>query len=383
MAALPGWEEIEATLAPESSRAAAGAGGGDGGPDRGVAQRYRALFSARQHAPSPAALLSLLRRCLDGERSILMRHECAYVMGQQGNADAIPVLRALLHSAEEDEVTRHEAAEAMAAICDVDAEATGGGALRDGVLADITRYADGEAGGLLRDTCVLAREGLVRAGEDGALPACSFLTTEKQATERGVEYTSKDPARGIRGKMEADVPSLTGSLLDEAALLYPRYEAMFSLRDVGGDAAVGALCDVLSRDASSVCLRHEAAFVLGQMEHPDSAPALITCLQNAAEHTVVRHEAAVALGAVGTDAAEAALRGAAEDPCPLVAESCVAALASLRYWREWEELERRVREQRRNPATAAGGGALDAGARLWCRPACAHAVACTTTRRIA
>lgn len=192
----------------------------------------------------------------------------------------------------------------------------------------------------------LAREGLERAAAGGgALPACSCLTAEKQATKRGVEFVSRDPANGIGGKTEADVPALGAALLDAAAPLYPRYEAMFSLRDVGGDAAVEALCDALRHDASSACLRHEVAFVLGQMEHPASTTALITALSDTGEHPVVRHEAAIALGAVGTDDAEAALRGAAADPSPLVAESCDCALDTLQYWRAWEELERRVREQ--------------------------------------
>ena len=35
----------------------------------------------------------------------------------------------------------------------------------------------------------------------------------------------------------------------------------------------------------------------------------------------------------------------AGDAAALVAESCAAALDTLRYWRAWEEIERRVREQ--------------------------------------
>ena len=34
-----------------------------------------------------------------------------------------------------------------------------------------------------------------------------------------------------------------------------------------------------------------------------------------------------------------------EHPRPMVAESCLVARASLLYWRAWEELEKRLKEE--------------------------------------
>ena len=84
-------------------------------------------------------------------------------------------------------------------------------------------------------------------------------------------------------------------------------------------------------------------FVLGQMEDKASQEALVRCLEKEEEHQMVRHEAAIALGAVGTVAAEEALLRYAQHPLPMVAESCLVARATLLYWRQWEELEARLK----------------------------------------
>eukprot|EP01065_Artemidia_motanka_P011932 TRINITY_DN16508_c0_g1_i1.p1 TRINITY_DN16508_c0_g1~~TRINITY_DN16508_c0_g1_i1.p1 ORF type:complete len:345 (+),score=140.25 TRINITY_DN16508_c0_g1_i1:53-1036(+) len=327
MTALPEWPEIERTLTTEGAS---------------VAERYRALFSSRQRAPSPEQHLECVRQFLSVERTVLLRHEAAYVLGQMASVAAVPFLRSLLDDGSEDPVTRHEAAEALAAIATAD---HAGAELRAEIEQHLSRYVGADAGVMLEHTCLLALEGLRRVGDPDALPPCVCATVDKDASEAGMQYTSRDPARGLRGRSEADVAELGALLGDEGAGLYPRYEAMFTLRNLGGDGAVAELCKVLAADRSSEVLRHEIAFVLGQMEHPASTAALITKLGDLSEADVVRHEAAIALGAVGTDEAEAALLAAAHDPSQFVADSCEAALASLRYWREWDELEQRLRDQ--------------------------------------
>lgn len=303
--------------------------------DAVVENRYRALFFSRQTAPSTAELVKLLTKALDHETSELMRHEICYVLGQCGDALAIPVLSAVLHDEGDSVVTRHEAAEGLAAL---DAQ---------GSIPALEQYAASEDGGLqlLRQTCELALEGLRReqAGEE-AVPVCACQMYEKTATSKGIEYVSKDPAKGREDLTNpAHIPALTASLLDQAAPLYGRYEAMFTLRNLGGSATTEALCRALREDTSSACLRHEVAFVLGQMEDEDATDALIEKLQDPQEHDVVRHEVAIALGSMAKGGpGEVALKAGLEDPAPMVHESCAAALATMAYWHAWEMEEARI-----------------------------------------
>jgi len=78
-------------------------------------QRMRAVFALR-NAGGPAAVDALAEAFLDP--SALLRHEIAYVLGQMGDAHALPYLRKVLATADEHVMVRHEAAEAMGAIGD-------------------------------------------------------------------------------------------------------------------------------------------------------------------------------------------------------------------------------------------------------------------------
>mmetsp|Transcript_103405 Transcript_103405/g.291955 ORF Transcript_103405/g.291955 Transcript_103405/m.291955 type:complete len:328 (-) Transcript_103405:17-1000(-) len=301
------WDEIEATLLSLEAP---------------LTTRYRGLFQVRQRAPSPEVAVRLLSKALDVQtKSVLLRHEIAYVLGQLGDASASGVLRGLLRDEAEDEVVRHEAAEALAAIEDA-------GALEE--LACFTTEGC-RAPEALVHTCALAVAALRRSAETGvAARVC------------GCQYTSKDPAEGKPGATAEDVPLAAQELADATLPLPQRYQAMFTLRNVGGDAAVAALSAALRADTSSAVLRHEVAFVLGQIESTAAVAALVASLKDPAEHVMVRHEAAIALGSVGSDDAELALRACASDPEPMVSESCDVALSTIEYWRAWEELEARI-----------------------------------------
>jgi len=302
-------------------------------PSAPIGDKYRKLFSAKQAAPTQEALVAALVQALATERSVLMRHEIAYVMGQIGNALAIPRLVEMLDDDQEDEVTRHEAAEALAAIDAV------------GSMHHFERYANSESLRLLAQTCELAAEATQRQGEKGAIPVCVCQQYEKVTTQRSIEYQSKDPADGIEGATMEDIPSLGRQLQDESAPLYSRYQAMFTLRNLGGQCAVRQLAEGLRNDSDSPCFRHEVAFVLGQMEDQHATAALIEALAKPDEHEVVRHEAAIALGSIGEDACKLALQQFKDDEVPMVAESCQAGLSILAYWKYWEELEARLSAQ--------------------------------------
>lgn len=308
--AAPSWSEIcQALLAT-----------GDSIPP--VSVRYRALFHIRTMAPSPAEGVALLFDALNIQRdSILLRHELAYVLGQLGDAQAAGKLREIARDVSEDDIVRHEAVEALAALEDI------------AVIDELMAMAATTTSEALKHTCELAVAGLLRkrAGKD-ALPPCVCQT----------QFTSRDPAEGRLDATEKDVPLAIATLVDKTIPLYDRYEGMFTLRNVGGKAAATALAEVLCSDDSSAVLRHEVAFVLGQMEDERAVTALIASLADIQEQGMVRHEAAIALGAVGSQDAICALQSFVRDPDLLVAESCQVALETAAYWKAWEELEARL-----------------------------------------
>jgi deoxyhypusine monooxygenase len=76
-------------------------------------QRMRAVFSLRNRGGAEAveALAAAF-----GDPSALLRHELAYVLGQMGDAHAVPFLTAVLEKPDEHVMVRHECAEALGAI---------------------------------------------------------------------------------------------------------------------------------------------------------------------------------------------------------------------------------------------------------------------------
>lgn len=231
----------------------------------------------------------------------------------------------------EDEVTRHEAAEGIAAVQGGAGDQDGGpgpggaDAAASEMLQALERFARHGGGvGPLAETCYLAAEG-IRRRNTRRVCAC--------------QYASHDPAIGDVGAQQEDVPRYRAQLEEQGGDLFQRYVAMFTLRNLG---AADALAEALGRDRSSVVLRHELAFVLGQLEDDAALAALVRSLGDASEHAMVRHEAAIALGSIGGDGAKAALRRFAQDAEPMVAESCRVALDTAAYWEAWERVEARM-----------------------------------------
>lgn len=143
----------------------------------------------------------------------------------------------------------------------------------------------------------------------------------------------------LREATVADIPALEAALLSEAPL-FERYEAMFTLRNLG---AAAPLARALAADNASACLRHELAFVLAQLEDEATVDVLVAKLADPTEHSVVRHEAAIALSVMGgSDAARAALAKYVEDKDPMVHESCSVSISTMAYWQAWEDEEARI-----------------------------------------
>lgn len=97
---------------------------------------------------------------------------------------------------------------------------------------------------------------------------------------------------------EQEMEAIGRTLVDAAQPLPARFRALFTLRNLGGRAAVEWISRAFGD--SSALLKHELAFCLGQMQDEAAIPVLIRVLEDTAQEPMVRHEA-------GTAAARAAL----------------------------------------------------------------------------
>lgn len=79
-----------------------------------MAERFRILFTLR-NINNPLAI-ELIGNALS-DKSVLLKHELAYCLGQMGNTAAIPVLNAVLENEVEDPMVRHEAGEYISERC--------------------------------------------------------------------------------------------------------------------------------------------------------------------------------------------------------------------------------------------------------------------------
>ncbi|CAI5940288.1 unnamed protein product [Closterium sp. NIES-64] len=84
------------------------------------------------------------------------------------------------------------------------------------------------------------------------------------------------------------VAELRQRLLDRALPIEQRIRALFSLRNLKGEAPQQALIEGM--EEKSVLLAHEAAFALGQMGDVFAVPALTRVLKDSSYHPIVRHE---------------------------------------------------------------------------------------------
>lgn len=104
-------------------------------------ERFRALFALRGLHTDEAAMA--IGDAMVSDRSALLRHECAYVLGQMQLEAALPhLLKALDH--DPSAMVRHEAAEALGAIA------------TDEVIPKLRRYAAEDPSIEVRESCQLA-----------------------------------------------------------------------------------------------------------------------------------------------------------------------------------------------------------------------------------
>ena len=267
-------------------------------------ERFRALFTLRGIATREA--IAQISRGFSNS-SVLLKHECAYCLGQIGDSAAVDVLTGVLRDRDQDPMVRHEAGEALGAIGD-QSSAT--------VLEEHSR----DPARVVSETCQIALERL------------EWLRgPEREVFVDGNPYSSVDPAPPLT---TGDIHQWKEMLNDTSLSLFSRYRALFSLRNHGGPDAALALATGLKD--SSPLFKHEIAYVLGQMKEPGVVPSLTCSLRDLREEGMVRHECAEALGSIATRDCLKVLREFREDGVRVVRESCEVALDMLDYEKSTE-----------------------------------------------
>nr|CCC92681.1 conserved hypothetical protein [Trypanosoma congolense IL3000] len=286
--------------------------------------RTRELYRLKESILKTPVGVHLLVKAVDTTDSVLLQHELVYNLGQSGMKEACKPLEQFASDASKyDTVTRHEAVEALGAIGD------------SSCVPLLQRLMDpkNEPEAAVRESCELALkriEMLKELGEDALRPQskCPFVSIDPAPAFSAVNANGRVPH--TVEELEALLCDTTG-----ATSLWLRYQAMFTLRDIGTAEAVAALSRALRTDNTSALFRHEVAFVLGQMEHPASQSALLDALRDEHEAPMVRHEAAEALGAIADPATLPTLERYTDHEEAIVRDSCVVALEMHKYWSQF------------------------------------------------
>lgn len=253
--------------------------------DTHIAKKMRALFFLRNILTDESA--SILCSAFQ-DKSVLLKHEVAYVLGQMRLESTLPTLITVLDNQEEDEIVRHEAGEAL-----------GNFPYREDVAEALERNLRSDSVPV-RETCYIARRKLEDKGSEIS------------------EFGSRDPAYPL-----ADCPyeEAVRIYLDRNEDIYLRYKAMFFLRDVGAVEVLGR-----GMEDDSALFKHEISFICGQMADPRSIGFLVKVMGDEKEHGMVRHECAEALGIIGTKECLEALVKFRSSDCEILRESVEVAI---------------------------------------------------------
>lgn len=252
--------------------------------------RFRALFELRNINTDAAVREIEMAFSTD---SVLLKHELAYVLGQMQNTTALPFLRRVLESEQEDVVVRHEAAEAIATFGNPE------------YICVLEKYTGPNTPKSLAETCLV---GIQNIRNNGSAESA---------------FGSFDPAPPAE---EASIETLSSIYNSPNSPLFERYTAMFALRDLGSKEAVHVLGSLLAQGSGSDLMDHEIAFVFGQLCSTESISYLEKVLSDESRHEMVRHEAAEALGNIGSPQCIEILERHALSPNKLVRESIEVGL---------------------------------------------------------
>lgn len=142
-----------------------------------------------------------------------------------------------------------------------------------------------------------------------------------------------DVMRGMEDAFSRKDETYFTKVLTEEPSLVLRVHAVCILADVGGEASIPVLADVLHHDPDPL-VRHEAAFSLGQIGNSAAVDALESAVETDGD-PIVRHEAAAALGSIGSPRAEATLKKALSDKADIVSNSARASLFNIEFLKKY------------------------------------------------
>ncbi|EPR78196.1 Deoxyhypusine hydroxylase/monooxygenase [Spraguea lophii 42_110] len=259
-------------------------------PSTNICLKMRYLFLLRNDITLQSA--KIICKTFN-DTSVLLKHEAAYVLGQMKiqNSEISNKLVEVLKNVDEDEIVRHECAEAL------------GNYECSQVIPLLKEFADNDKSVAVRETSYLA-----------------YKKLESNINEKS-PFGSHDPANA---GLFSSIEEAGAVYLDMDECLYKRYAAMFYLRNLNTKEAV----DILGKGFTdkSALFKHEVAFVFGQMKNIHSVKYLSEALHRLEEHGMVRHECAEALGAIGGDDAKKALEKHIHCTVDIVRESVEVAL---------------------------------------------------------
>lgn len=138
-----------------------------------------------------------------------------------------------------------------------------------------------------------------------------------------------------------------GALLNNGQKSLPeRFRALFTLRNLGGEAAIAAIATCF--EDPSALLKHELAYCLGQMQDERAIPTLVSVLEDDKQETIVRHEAGEALGAIGSETVLPVLETYLRSDIPEISETCELAIERIK-WLNSPEYKNREKSSSTNP----------------------------------
>lgn len=277
-----------------------------------LAKRFRALFTLR-NIICPESIDAIGKVLIEDE-SALLKHECAYCMGQMKDPYAIPYLIQAIKDESQHPMVRHESGEALGAI----------GKHTDEILGLLNKYSRHNVRELA-ETCDLALDRLKWYNNSNANKNAESISP----------YNAVDPTPSYPDSMS--VQDLRKIYLDEGRSLFERYRALFTLRNIGTTEAIQTICDGFFGSVDdSALFKHEVAFVLGQMQSLDSVEALSKKLADIEENEIVRHECAEALGSIGRSDI---IKKFLDDKSRIVRESCQVALDMADYFNDGDQFD--------------------------------------------
>lgn len=149
----------------------------------------------------------------------------------------------------------------------------------------------------------------------------------------GDETHSMKVMKGMEEAWASKDESYLVNVLKTESSLVLRVHAVCILAEVGGEACIPTLADVLHHDPDPL-VRHEAAFSLGQIGLSQGNIPLGMAVSGDPD-PIVRHESAAALGSIGSADSEAVLTRALSDKDEMVRNSAAASLFNIRFLKEY------------------------------------------------